>query len=1857
MKNLKLFLILSCLLLFLAGAVSLDAVDYQSARAARDRLVANYPLVQFYNDGSSITRIYGQAFGTGAGPVESAESFRIAYAPLFGLDSEELRPESFVLSEGNSQQVMYDEESGASKFTLIYYSQYRDGIPVYKSDLRLLVRNEPGYPLVLAASSLRDLGDFRVDPGRAIVSPEAVRAAFNAANPQYVEYGETQMVVWAGFNEMKTDPTLAVTFVADDGQKPTTNRFRFFIDPLTGEILYQQDMIIKTDVSGQVRGNATENFKSEQCGNEISTALPYSRVYITSGSPAYADSLGNFTIPNGGTSPVTVTSHVRGRYFAVTNNGSANSLLTQTVTPPGPANFLHNPSNIEYTRAEVNGYLHANVVRDYTLKYNPTYPVIYNQLEFPVYVNDNDYFYCPGNAWYDGSSLTFCRAGSGYPNTAFSTVIHHEYGHHLVEMAGSGQEEYGEGMGDVMGLLITDDPGAAWGFFGSCTEPLRNADNTMQYPCTGEIHECGQLLSGCVWSTRNELLSTNPATYRSILSNLAINALLLHTGSTIAPDITIDYLTLDDNDGDIYNGTPHYNEICTGFGDHNMDCPPLSLLSFSYPSGRPEFVNPSGGTTMRVVVTGVSGTPQPNTGVLHYNTGSGWLTAAMTQVSPNVYDAVFPATTCRTTVMYYVSAQSTSGYTVNDPTDAPTTYFTTISGTGIVTLYSTDFSTSTGWTGLGGSGEWAIGAAAGGQGNDSYGGPDPSIDHSPSTDNGILGNDITPGTGGDYAASLTSTVYATSPIINCAGQGGIRLSFWRWLGVERNTYDHGYFQVYNGSTWTTLFENGSTTIDEGAWSQYTYDVSTYAYNNPNFQFRFGIGATDGSWQYCGWNIDDIVVSAIQCDTVVTGTIAGTVTDVVGPVGGAIVHATGSGNSYWDTTASNGAYSVAARPATYSVAFTHIDHRDTTITGVVVTSSNTTTVNVTMQRLPGAIKGTVTAQGGGTLANVRVVAVGSGREDTTGSNGIYLITGLVDGSYSVQFTLADYRDTTITGVTVTPGDTTFVNVAMRLMPGWIIGSVRDSIGAPIESVAVIINAMATQLASADRTIHPPGINLGSGDGTGDIPILLSADSVYTDSLGFYSSRALSAAAYSVLFRHSLYHDTTITGVTVTPNDTSNVSPNLRKRNRAPVITSPAAAEATEEIFFSYVAAASDSDGVIPTITLSDHPGWLSLVGDTLAGTPLEGDTSATFKIIASDGYLADTLLVALTVIPVNDPPVLTSRDTATTMENMPFIYTATAIDPDNSPTFSFVNYPVWLLPSGADIAGVPPEAAPETSFVVIASDGALADTMTVVVTVLHVNDPPVITSPAAAEATEDVPFNYIATASDPEGMPLTIAIDSLSAWLSVLGDTVSGTPPEGTPDGSFRIIASDSLLADTLFVIVIVVPVNDPPTVTSPDTATATEHQPFSYTATASDPDDSTLAISFAGYPDWLLPINDVISGTPPEGSVSTTFNVIASDGFLADTLTVDLTVIPVNDPPVIISPDSATATEEEFFSYLGNAIDPEQEPFIINYADYPSWLTPGDASIGGTPPLGAPDTTFKVVAFDGELADTLVVSIAVVEGNHAPIVTSPDTATAVEDEPFFYTASATDPDGPAPEISILHIAGWMSLDGDIVSGTPGEGRVDTSFTIIASDGLLADTLVVAVDLLPVNDRPMVTSPASGIASIGEQFEYVGAGYDPEGTDLIFGYADYPSWLTPLGEYIGGVPPAGSVDTTFMVIASDGELDDTLLVTVTIEGGCPYMPGDINNNGSANGIDVVYGVNYFKGGPDPIVICSECPQTQPFYAAGDVNGNCAFNGIDVTFFVNFLKGIVPTLVFCPDCPPGSPVVSGGKADIAAPADAR
>jgi hypothetical protein len=643
-------------------------------QAREDFLRAN-PQAAFYEaNPGEITTVYNGPLGVGQSARASADAFVAANAGLFGVDPGDLVPGS-IAGPGHEVIPVMHNGDGTYKFTLFSYLQQVNGVPVFRADLRVLVRNEPGYPVVLAKSALARLEDFGVNA--AAVTPWAIQTARNNATmrfPGMLRFTAPETIVWAGQDGKPDRARLATTFIgqAFTAASPRYMKQRIVADAVTGQILFTENQIIHFDVSGKATGMATPGKKADPCENEVETPLPYLGVWIAQ-EKVFADKDGNFLIPNQGITPVVVEAELAGKYFR-THIGSSSGVVAEaqskSVIPPGSTKFIFNEANNDQTkRGGVNAYYNANVARDFLLAINPEYPTITSQLDWPVNVNVAG----TCNAFYDGASINFFLAGDGCPNTAYSDVVWHEYGHHIVNRAGSGQGQYGEGFSDTVGVLISDEPILGYGFQGNCAAGIRTAVNNIQYPCDGPIHDCGQLFSGCVWETRNELLALDPTNYRKIINDLTMNSVLLHQGTLITPQITIDFLTLDDDDGTILNGTPHYPQISKGFGEHNMDAPPLGMVAFFYAKDKPQVIKPSQTFKMPVLVTPVVSSPVPATGKLVYNINGGeFQTVDMIVTGNNEYLAEFPAANCTDIINWYVQVTTTPGAKLaTDPSTAP----------------------------------------------------------------------------------------------------------------------------------------------------------------------------------------------------------------------------------------------------------------------------------------------------------------------------------------------------------------------------------------------------------------------------------------------------------------------------------------------------------------------------------------------------------------------------------------------------------------------------------------------------------------------------------------------------------------------------------------------------------------------------------------------------------------------------------------------------------------------------------------------------------------------------------------------------------------------------------------------------------------------------------------------------------------------------------------------------------------------------------------------------------------------------------------------------------------------------------
>jgi subtilisin family serine protease len=122
-----------------------------------------------------------------------------------------------------------------------------------------------------------------------------------------------------------------------------------------------------------------------------------------------------------------------------------------------------------------------------------------------------------------------------------------------------------------------------------------------------------------------------------------------------------------------------------------------SALTFAFPDGQPELIDPNGGETVRVTVSGTNTPPVPGTGKLHYGTGSGFVAIDMAEVSANAYDAVFPAFTCGADVSYYFSVETENGGIAFDPWGAPGKAYVAHALTGYQFAFHDDFETDQGW--------------------------------------------------------------------------------------------------------------------------------------------------------------------------------------------------------------------------------------------------------------------------------------------------------------------------------------------------------------------------------------------------------------------------------------------------------------------------------------------------------------------------------------------------------------------------------------------------------------------------------------------------------------------------------------------------------------------------------------------------------------------------------------------------------------------------------------------------------------------------------------------------------------------------------------------------------------------------------------------------------------------------------------------------------------------------------------------------------------------------------------------------------------------------------------------------------
>src|SRR5262249_27227462 len=139
------------------------------------------------------------------------------------------------------------------------------------------------------------------------------------------------------------------------------------------------------------------------------------------------------------------------------------------------------------------------------------------------------------------------------------------------------------------------------------------------------------------------------------------------------------------------------------------------------------------------------------------------------------------------------------------------------------TLFSEGFANNAAGWNLGP--EWQIGAATASSGH-VYAGPDPANDHTATSDDGVAGVVI-----GGHASTpaLHSFSYPTSPAVNTASATGtLAFEYYRWLNSDYTPYMQNTVEVFNGSTWVTLWATGgSPGVSDSSWAYQSFDITSY----------------------------------------------------------------------------------------------------------------------------------------------------------------------------------------------------------------------------------------------------------------------------------------------------------------------------------------------------------------------------------------------------------------------------------------------------------------------------------------------------------------------------------------------------------------------------------------------------------------------------------------------------------------------------------------------------------------------------------------------------------------------------------------------------------------------------------------------------------------------------------------------------------------------------------------------------------------------------------------------------------------------------------------------------------------------
>lgn len=348
------------------------------------------------------------------------------------------------------------------------------------------------------------------------------------------------------------------------------------------------------------------------------------------------------------------------------------------------------------------------------------------------------------------------------------------------------------------------------------------------------------------------------------------------TSGVLTPTLYASFDTYPEDDASGYNGLwNNYPYLPSGVviasdierGLFVLWVGPAPIAFTPAPTSQPGTINPNGESVGVQVVESPAGSLQPGSAKLYVSTNNGPYAAIdLVQVAGSSYVAEFPPVPCGATVSYYFAGTSTSGVVWSSPADAPSSTFTVVAATSLLTSASVDFEASAaGWVGSAAgdtatAGQWARGNPTGTEAQS-------EDDHTAGAGvncwaTGLAGGSIGNADVDNGRTTLVSAAY------DVTGATLPRIGYWRWYVNDGNTAVDDSFRVdvsNNGTTWVNVetLPPGHPEAS-GGWYYHEFTVSDFVTPTSTVRVRF-VAEDVGTGSIVEAAIDDFVVRDVGCN--------------------------------------------------------------------------------------------------------------------------------------------------------------------------------------------------------------------------------------------------------------------------------------------------------------------------------------------------------------------------------------------------------------------------------------------------------------------------------------------------------------------------------------------------------------------------------------------------------------------------------------------------------------------------------------------------------------------------------------------------------------------------------------------------------------------------------------------------------------------------------------------------------------------------------------------------------------------------------------------------------------------------------